>query len=169
MNYMESKDSIIKLRQLSLSVGEFIRYWGFRRIHGAIWTQLYLSKDPLSCTDLTQRLDHSKALISPALDELLEFDLIYEVPGPNLKVKTYTAKEDVVSVIKNILKTRENQLIKKVNKDYDRVKKASSKDDGLSAQRLDNLAEMLVSANLMLQILIQEEDLIGLPREIEKC
>lgn len=169
MNDMESKDSITKLRKLSLSVGEFIRYWGFRRIHGAIWTQLYLSEDPLSCTDLTQRLDLSKALISPALEELLEYDLIYEVPGPNLKVKTYTAKEDVVSVIKNILKTRETQLIKQVNEDYDRVKKVAAKSGGLSPQRLDNLEEMLLSANLMLQILVKEEDLIGLPREIEKC
>ena len=97
MNNMKSKDqnkdrattSQKNLQKLSLSIGNFIRYWGFRRIHGAIWTQLYLSKTPLSCTDLTSRLGLSKALISPALDELCKFKLIFEAPAPNEKTKIY--------------------------------------------------------------------------------
>lgn len=45
---------IEKLRSLSDSVGDFIRHWGFRRIHGQIWTQVFLSKDSLSGAELTE-------------------------------------------------------------------------------------------------------------------
>ena len=168
MNNMKSKDALSKLRQLSLSIGDFIRYWGFRRVHGAIWAQLYLSKTPLSCVDLTERLDLSKALISPALEELVEYDLIYEVEGPNQKTKLYSAEEDVNLVIKKILKNRECELIKKVAENYDKVKSLPVEKLDISTERLDKISEMVFSANLMLKILVQEEDLIGLPREFEK-
>ena len=86
---MKSKVKAPSVQKLSLSIGNFIRYWGFRRIHGAIWTQVFLSKTPLSCTDLTERLGLSKALISPALEELCHYHLIQVVASPNDKTKLY--------------------------------------------------------------------------------
>ncbi len=155
------------LQKLSLSIGNFIRYWGFRRIHGAIWTQLYLSKTPLSCTDLTARLGLSKALISPALDELHQYKLILEAPAPNEKTKVYQAVEDINQVIRHILKTREAKMLKQITEDFSIFKKSDETNKEINKAHLKSLEEMIFSANLMLQIMLEQKDLMKLPLEIE--
>lgn len=100
-----------KLRDFANSVGDFIRYWGFRRIHGQIWALVYLSNKALSGAGLMRALKVSKALISPALSELLDYKLILNAGG-DLKTKLYTANPDISSVIENVLKTREKELLK---------------------------------------------------------
>lgn len=171
MNNMGSKlkDKKISkpLKKLSLSVGDFIRYWGFRRVHGAIWTQLYLSKSPLSCTDLTACLGLSKALISPALDELCQYKLIFEAPAPNEKVRVYSAAQDVNEVIRHILKTRELKILKQITRDFSDLKKKESDTNNLSIERLDSLEEMIFSANVMLEVMLDQKDLMKLPMELE--
>lgn len=167
MNNMESKlknkKASNQLKKLSLSIGDFIRYWGFRRIHGAIWTQLYLSKSPLSCTDLTVNLGLSKALISPALDELCQYKLIFEAPAPNDKVRVYSAEKDVNEVIRQILKTRELKILKQIAKDFSDLKQKDSDISEVSSERLDSLEEMIFSANVMLEVILDQKDLMKLP------
>ena len=171
MNNMKSKlkdkKTSNQLKKLSLSIGDFIRYWGFRRVHGAIWTQLFLSKAPLSCKDLTDNLGLSKALISPALDELCRYKLIYEAPAPNDKVRVYTAAEDVNEVIRQILKTRELKILKQITRDFTDLKLRDSIAHETSAERLNRLEEMIFSANVMLEVMLDQEDLLKLPLELD--
>lgn len=164
---MKSKQKIKKTsnqaKKLSLSIGDFIRYWGFRRVHGAIWAQLYLSKSPLSCTDLTVNLGLSKALISPALDELCQYKLIFEAPAPNDKVRVYSAEQDVNQVIRQILKTRELKILKQIARDFSDLKQKDSDVSEMSLERLDRLEEMIFSANVMLEVMLDQKDLMKLP------
>jgi DNA-binding transcriptional regulator GbsR (MarR family) len=170
MNIMKSKVKLPKaaqdLQKLSLSIGDFIRYWGFRRIHGAIWAQLYLSKTPLSCTDLTLKLGLSKALISPALDELCQYQLIYEAPAPNEKTKIYQATEDINKVIKNILRTRESTILKNITRDFSAFSKAASTCDEINEDHLKVLEEMIFSANLMLELMLSHNDIMKLSKDV---
>ena len=152
-----------QLKKLSLSIGDFIRYWGFRRVHGAIWAQLYLSKSPLSCTDLTINLGLSKALISPALDELCQYKLIFEAPAPNDKVRVYSAEQDVNEVIRQILKTRELKILKQIARDFSDLKQRDSDGGEVNLERLDRLEEMIFSANVTLEVIIDQKDLLKLP------
>ena len=152
-----------QLKKLSLSIGDFIRYWGFRRVHGAIWAQLYLSKSPLSCTDLTINLGLSKALISPALDELCQYKLIFEAPAPNDKVRVYSAEQDVNEVIRQILKTRELKILKQIARDFSDLKQKDSDGGEVNLERLDRLEEMIFSANVTLEVIIDQKDLLKLP------
>lgn len=172
MNNMKSKGKTKKtedhLQKLSLSIGNFIRYWGFRRIHGAIWTQLYLSKAPLSCTDLTQNLGLSKALISPALDELCRYKLIHEVPAPNDKTKLYQATDNINEVIHHVLKTREAKILKEISHDFNLFNKTESQSEKINQERVQSLSEMIHSANLMLGIILAQNDFLNLPLEFEK-
>ncbi len=161
MNYMKSKESNLKLRKLSLSVGGFIRYWGFRRIHGAIWTQMYLSNKPLSCTDLTRRLGLSKALISPALEELCEYQLIKESPGPNEKTKNYLAAENLNDVIRHVLKMREEKMLKQITSDFSDFSDSADNNLALNQERVKSLGEMIVTANMMLEILMAQKDILN--------
>ena len=103
------------LENLSLSIGNFIRYWGFRRIHGAIWTQLYLSDTPLTAAELTRRLKVSKALVSPAMTELEKWQLVRVLKTDNAKSKFYVANEDINAVIQHVLKIREQKMIAKIS------------------------------------------------------
>lgn len=170
MNNMKSKEKTSRpsksLQKLSLSVGNFIRYWGFRRIHGAIWTQLYLSKTPLSCTDLTKRLGLSKALISPALDELALYKLIRETPAPNDKTKLYEATDNMSEVILHVLKTRESKMLKQIRQDFSSFKESDGGSDQLNESRVNSLEEMILSANLMLEMMLAQKDLMDLPNQL---
>lgn len=172
MNNMKSKDLTSKsqknLQKLSLSVGNFIRYWGFRRIHGAIWTQLYLSKTPLSCTDLTARLGLSKALISPALDELCQYKLITEAPAPNEKTKVYKAAENINEVIQHVLRTREAKMLKQITNDFSAFSDMENESDAIDSSRVESLGEMIIAANLMLEIMLSQKDILKMPSELDK-
>jgi len=154
------------MKSLALSVGDFIRYWGFRKIHGAIWTQVYLSKIPLSCSDLTKRLKLSKALISPALAELCMHKLIFEDLAPNEKTKVYSADENVERVILSILKNRELKILNSVAENYSKLEllKLSS----VRKDRLNSLGEMIQSAHLMLQFITSQQDLFKISEKVEK-
>lgn len=160
MNNMKNQESI-KLRRLASSVGDFIRYWGFRRIHGQIWTVLYLAKQPMSGTELTKLLKVSKALVSPALGDLEGHKLIIRVPGDK-KTKNYIANPDVFNVIKEVLKTREQELLMKASKTFQDLQKEQNAD--LDRARLESLQEMITAASTMLSWLISntEEGQLGL-------
>jgi len=44
-----------KKKRLADSVGDFIRYWGFKEVHGRIWVHIYLSDNPITAKELTQK------------------------------------------------------------------------------------------------------------------
>ena len=152
---MENQD-LLAVRELVYGVGEFIRYWGFRRIHGQIWTLIYLSKAPLSGAELVDLLEVSKALVSPALKELTEEGLITEVISENAKVKRYAAIEDVESVIKKILKTREQKMMNQIETAFSKLK--GRKSDGLrefiNPDRQLAMGQMIEAAHFALEFLV---------------
>ncbi|MBX9767093.1 MAG: hypothetical protein K2X47_07475, partial [Bdellovibrionales bacterium] len=152
-----------RLRRLSLSVGDFIRYWGFRRIHGAIWTQLYLSSVPLSCADLTDRLGLSKALISPALGELCKYGLISDAPAPNEKTKVYLATENITDVVQRVLKNREAKMLKRIVSDFSSFELTDASSADLNPTRIKALGEMIASAYLILESILDNGDESSLP------
>jgi len=117
-----------RLRNFARCVGDFIRYWGFRRIHGEIWTVLYIFPRPVSGVELVDILEVSKALVSPALRELQDYGLIYPVLGASEDDRTryFTAKEDVFSIIRSILKTREKTLLANALDSYLALKRGLS-------------------------------------------
>lgn len=96
--------------ELSNRVGEFIRYWGFKKIHGKIWCHLFLSTHPLDATDLIERTGVSKALMSQSLSELLEFNVI-EMVEEGRKKKRYITNKNILTVITSILRKREQTML----------------------------------------------------------
>ncbi len=160
----------MKLRKLSHAVGEFMRYWGFRKIHGAIWTQVYLSKTPLSGADLTRNLGVSKALVSPAIEELVQHGLIQPHPSENEKTKYYIPVADVQSVILNVLRTREKLMLQEISHHFSDFQKSippSEEDTPIATPRLEQLEGMIQAASMMLEIFISQENLFDLPKTIE--
>ena len=159
---MESKETAKLLRDLALSIGDFIRYWGFRKIHGAIWTYLYLSPKPLSCAELTKELDFSKALISPALSELVEFGLIQLLETNNEKTKFYKTSDNINEVIKKILKKRESKIINNISDKYKAVSINKEKFAEIDVEKLKNIGDMISSAKIMLKFIISLDNILNI-------
>jgi DNA-binding transcriptional regulator GbsR (MarR family) len=158
MNYMK-KQTEKHLLALSGTVGDFIRYWGFRRIHGEIWTQVFLSEQPLSGVEITERLGVSKALVSPALKQLVKHKLIVE-KNDDKKTKRYLPQTDVLTVIKEILKKRELKMIANTTLAFDQLKRANV--DGINHKNLDQLGEMILVAEFAIRYLVSQTHEEGL-------
>jgi DNA-binding transcriptional regulator GbsR (MarR family) len=145
------------LISLANSVGDFIRYWGFRRIHGQIWVMVYLSKVPVSGVDLVKALKVSKSLISPALKELEDYGLIEQIISENSKTKRYIAKPDVFEIIKDVLINREMQILNSVQSHHNLVTKVSAATElpDLDQERLKELGDMIQSANSFISAIVK--------------
>jgi DNA-binding transcriptional regulator GbsR (MarR family) len=101
----------LELSKFASLVGEFIEYWGFKKVHGRIWTYLFLAREPLSTHDLTQVLKISNPLVSRSISELLKYEVVLEAgKGPN-GVLCFRANPNVSGVIATVLKNREKKLL----------------------------------------------------------
>lgn len=154
-----NKQDVIKLQNLASGVGQFIRYWGFRNIHGEIWSIVFLHQNPLSGIEIGQILNVSKALVSPALKELVEEGLIKQIQSENSKTKRYVAEEDVVKIIQSVLKRRESIMLKEILKKHSDL--CQQNNPNLNSERLEKMGKMIILAQLGLSSLL-ESDLMNI-------
>ncbi len=124
-----------ELEDMAEEVGEFICYWGFKKIHGRIWTHIYLSKTPLDAGQLMVRLKVSKALVSLSLNDLLKYEVIKEGEKSARGTQTYFSNPDVLNVILNVLRHRERKMIAKTEVGHKML--ASLKPETLSRANLN--------------------------------
>jgi DNA-binding transcriptional regulator GbsR (MarR family) len=154
----KTKSQKAQLKLVASSVGDFIRYWGFRRIHGQLWTQIYLSQYELSGADLAKALGVSKALVSPALSELIAYQLIEAIDADG-RTKKYSANPKVFEVIQKILKKRERQLIAKAKENFDLLKALKPENNNIvNQERLDSLGAMISAGSLAIDVVISSVD-----------
>ena len=149
------KQELLRLQKLSDGVGQFIRYWGFRKIHGEIWTVIYLSTEPLSGIEIGKMLEVSKALISPALKELEAEGLILQTKSENSKTKRYIAQEDVIKIIQGVLKRREIPMIEKIQQHHADLSLQSKEGESIHLERLEKMGMMIQTAQMGLATLLQ--------------
>jgi DNA-binding transcriptional regulator GbsR (MarR family) len=93
------------------AVGDFIESWGFRSIHGRVWTLLALSSRPLAQAEIAERLGVSRSLVSMAMTELDGFGLVRSV-GPERQAP-WEANLDVWPIITDVLRSREWMLMER--------------------------------------------------------
>jgi DNA-binding transcriptional regulator GbsR (MarR family) len=113
-----------ELEYLAQLVGEFIEYWGFKRIHGQIWLHLYLSEAPLDAADIMRKLSISKALVSISLKSLMDYQVIQEEGLSPTGTKLYSANPDLQSVITSVLRKREKVMMGKIQAAFTQLKQA---------------------------------------------
>ena len=146
------------LNALAEQVGHFIEYWGFKKIHGQIWTHLYLSPGPLSTQEIISRLKVSKALVSLSMKDLLRYKLILQTEESlNKKNKFYVANPEVFSVIRGVLQNREHQMLNRILSEFKSLEETiinGSTSSLIDRTRLNLLGSMVKGANSALQNLI---------------
>lgn len=110
-NSAQSSDDLLSQRVSAVcdAVGDFIAYWGFRQIHGRVWTYLALRKVPVSQSEVARTLGVSRALVHSAIHELNNLGLV--LPVGEGRTARWQARIDVWPVITDVLRDREWQLI----------------------------------------------------------
>ncbi len=145
--------------ELSDRIGEFIRYWGFKKIHGQVWCYLYLNKCPLDATQLIERLDVSKALMSKTISELLEYKVIIPIDDCRKK-RRYASNPDILHVITSVLRQREKEIIGEVHKHFRAVESFSDdqfEEAYISKLQVERLGKMIQYAEFFLNALLRFE------------
>src|SRR5665213_2913352 len=147
-----------ELEELANEVGDFICYWGFKRIHGRLWTHIYLAKNPLDAGNLMQRLKVSKALISLSLNDLLKFDVILENGKSNRGTQTYVANPEVLDVILNVLRRRERKMLSKAETSHKMLSSLGPENlirANCHGERVESLGRMISQAQNALSSLLE--------------
>jgi DNA-binding transcriptional regulator GbsR (MarR family) len=145
------------MMELCSLIGDFIQYWGFKKIHGQIWTTVFLSKEPIDATTLVKRLRVSKALVSLAIKDLLEFEVI-QVAGKGSRRKTlYQSHPDLIYVISRVLVAREKKLLEQIKTKQNELNdllKESKENLDICPDKMGELDDMVSSAQDMLSVLV---------------
>ena len=148
------------LDKLALKVGSFMEYWGFKKVHGQIWTHLFLSRTPLDATTLGKRLGVSKGLVSLAVKDLLQYQVIQK-SSKGLKRTVYlVANPQVYKVICGVLMQRERKILEEVLGQVRVLREQPGSGPGsemISSQRLEELESMTETAKDFVDLLIASE------------
>ncbi len=140
------------------SVGQFIEFWGFKRIHGEIWVHLHISSVPLDATTLVQRLKVSKALVSLAIKDLLKYQVIRaNGKGPKRTI-FYETNPEMFKVIANVLRERERKMLEKIQLAVAQLQGLDlSRHPCLAEAKIQSLGETVGAAKGFLDLMIHEE------------
>jgi DNA-binding transcriptional regulator GbsR (MarR family) len=146
------------------AAGAFIEYWGFKAIHGRVWTLLALHRTPMSQVEVAELLGVSRSLISGAVAELVEYGLVR--PTHDHRNAPYEAVMDVWATISEVLRNREWMLLERSRN----AMEAAIEEIQLSGDqtqwelsRLKNLLAMTELAQALLKMLIS----IRVPTSLE--
>jgi len=134
--------------ELAKIIGGFIQHWGFKSVHGQIWTLIFLSKEPLNSTLLTKRLSVSKALISLAVKDLLHYEVIEVVEKRNKEIY-FRSNPDIFGVIRKVLEKREKVMLEKAEqcvKDLEQKKLPENSNFLIDESRVHEIGQMIEMA-----------------------
>ncbi len=144
--------------ELASDVGEFTHYWGFKKIHGRVWTHIYLASTPLDAGVLMRRLGISKALVSLTLNDLLAYRVILEGDKSSRGTQTYVANPRILDVIFAILRRRERKMLARAEASFKCLKTLNPsqlQDAGLTPLRIDDLGDMIGEAQTVLSAILE--------------
>ena len=154
---MSEKTISPELDELAERIGDFIQYWGFKRVHGKIWTHLFLCDRPVDAQELIRRLKVSKALMSFSLNDLLKYEVIMEVGKSERNTQLYQINPDTLTVILNVIRRREKRLLSQIGAannllvDLPEQEKVNQR---ISPERLDALTDMIDQAQSTLNAML---------------
>jgi DNA-binding transcriptional regulator GbsR (MarR family) len=137
-----------ELNTLAELVGEFMEYWGFKRIHGRMWTHLFVAEKPMDAGELIHRLGISKALASMTLKDLLAYEVILPAGRSTRGTDLYRANTDTIGVILNVLRQREQVLLSKITDAFDELENSRKSHPplGISPEKLQQLGSLIANA-----------------------
>ncbi|MCX7977763.1 MAG: hypothetical protein N2578_02035 [Bdellovibrionaceae bacterium] len=158
-----------ELKELALRIGKFMEYWGFKRIHGQIWTFVFLAKEPIDATTLTRRLGVSKALVSLAIKDLLQYQVIQVAGKGSRRRVLYQSNPDIFNVITLVLQKRERVMMDSIQSAFEATKSLDTEDPAcdIDREKLTELGDMIADASSVLDTMIESQLTAFLPHRGE--
>jgi DNA-binding transcriptional regulator GbsR (MarR family) len=89
------------------AIGKVMELWGFKRIHGMVWTFIYLNPGPTSAQDVKAGLGISSGLASMTLGDLQHWDVVHRHSLPGERRDHYEAEINIWRPILKVLRERE--------------------------------------------------------------
>lgn len=156
MNTSMNKKILEHQYDLAVAVGDFMKYWGFKSIHGRIWCLLYLSNAPKEAQFLIDTLNVSKGLVSLAIKDLLQYKVICRAEtDPPCQLQYYNTSPDILNVITHVLQTREMKMLDKVNEITEKfeilINDEKSKCTEINCEKLRSIKDITCLANYTLK------------------
>ena len=121
---------------------------------------VFLSPRSVSTLEIIQKIEVSKALVSGAVSELLEYGLISCSGNTVYARRTYIACEDIGSIVSSVLKKREMTLLRK---NVDSLSSLSSCDGedlhdiGVEPRKLQLLCQLTKENESLLQVFLKNK------------
>lgn len=107
-------------------VGALMEFWGFKRQMGRVWTLLYLSPEPSSAADLSERLTMSAGAVSMAVGELLKWGAVRKIWRPGERRDYYEAETSIWKMVTRVMRERELTLVRDAAEAFDAARVALS-------------------------------------------
>lgn len=145
-------------------VGSFIEYWGFKAIHGRVWTLLAISDGPLSQIEIAERLGVSRSLISTVMSELVEYGLVRAVSQH--RNAPYEAVIDVWPTISDVLRQREWMLLESARNSLEAAREEAELAGEGHAYRIERI-QLLLTMTELAQALLKVLIAIRMPRSLD--
>ncbi len=89
------------------AIGSLMELWGFKHIHGVLWTYLYVNARPMDAQELKEGLAISSGLVSMTLHELLRWGVVKREPTPGTRRERYRSEPDIWGAVAKVLQDRE--------------------------------------------------------------
>lgn len=143
--------------RLADEVGGFMSYWGFKKIHGKIWTLAFLSEGPVEAKYFIENLGVSKALVSLSIKDLLQYRVLLEVESSGERNQRYVCNPQIATIITDVLREREMRMLGEI-KLAQELSSATSTDklskSRVSKDRIDDIGKMIEQAQNILNLMI---------------
>ena len=145
-----------RILEVCEAAGVFIEHWGFKKIHGRVWTLLALRRDPTTQAELARLLNVSRSSISGAISDLDELGLV--LASSQHRHATYDVVLDVWPIIADVLRSREWMYLERarlaMEAVLDAMKDLSSEENHYHHKRLHFLLGMAQMGQMILLFLI---------------
>ncbi len=142
-----------EVSELIDQIGHLMKHWGFKKIHGEIWSCLFISDKSLNAAAIIERLGVSKSLVSMSLSDLTELSLVFQEGKSADGTLLYKANTNISEVIFNILRFRERKLFAKLSSSYSLVNtlpEGETKKWDLNMDRIKDFGKFLEEAESLL-------------------
>lgn len=163
----EDLQAIESARAVAVDVlGQLAEFWGFTRTMGRVFGLLYLSPEPLSQAEISERLTISAASVSLTLNGLTRWGAVRKSVGTKGRKVRYEAETEFRKIVTSVLASRERQTLEDaldaVAHAIDKLQKLrgqrGSIDEGKALfvlERLQHLESVYRMSFQMLQLLLR--------------
>jgi DNA-binding transcriptional regulator GbsR (MarR family) len=118
-------DDDIRTTELRVAevIGGLMEFWGFKAIMGRLWAILYLSPEPLSASELCERLQISTGAASMALADLQKWGVVKKAWRPGERRDFYEPEISIWKMVTRVFRERELGYVRTVIESFEELRK----------------------------------------------